>query len=284
MPTTSTLEELKAEFRLSYHLDALHACHELVGLAGRDVLEVGGSLPDELVRGHYGARTWYAIDDATRYRSFASRAGELTATAEPTPIEAAGWEPGSRAQLDGRIQDMAPELQGRFDLIFSIATLEHVGNLPGALRTMRTALRPGGSMYLLVGPIWSSYRGYHIYPDYFPESGDRTRRLLETLRPWQHLAQNRPEMHASLRAEFGEEFAEVVTASMYESTRLNHLFAEEYFMLFQSQGLHVKHLVPWATGPEVDRSLLPEVRRRHPCFTRFEWDGFNCLLERPPGS
>ncbi len=152
--------------------------------------------------------------------------------------------------------------------------------MPGALQRMRMALKPGGQLFLLAGPIWAGHRGHHLYPRGFPDDPGRVTKLLSFLRPWQHLAQTQSEMFRDLLPAFGQEFSEVVVGSIYESTRLNRLFTEEYLLQFQTHGLQVQKLIPWVTGPEVDRGLLEEARRRHPAFREFEWEGFNCLLKR----
>jgi hypothetical protein len=67
MPLTQDqVPALQARFGLGYHLPYLIQGQEIVGLSGMRVLEVGGSLPRELVIDTLGATQWVALE-ALRY-------------------------------------------------------------------------------------------------------------------------------------------------------------------------------------------------------------------------
>jgi SAM-dependent methyltransferase len=51
---------------------------------------------------------------------------------------------------------------GRFDVVFSIATMEHVQNIEAAYREATRLARPGGVIYVLAAPLWNSRRGHHL--------------------------------------------------------------------------------------------------------------------------
>lgn len=61
-----------------------------------------------------------------------------------------------------------------YDLVFSVATLEHVHNLESAFSEIFRVTKPGGLIYCAAAPLWNSYEGHHIY-GLFPEF------------PWIHL-------------------------------------------------------------------------------------------------
>lgn len=67
--------------------------------------------------------------------------GRLTATLEHAGTEVTSPLPG---ELDEERPLSAPHSEGEFDLIASIAALDTVNDLPGALIHMRNALAPGG--------------------------------------------------------------------------------------------------------------------------------------------
>lgn len=50
----------------------------------------------------------------------------------------------------------------QFDVAFSVATMEHVGNIESAYREMIRLVRPGGTVYVLAAPLWNSRRGHHL--------------------------------------------------------------------------------------------------------------------------
>lgn len=63
---------------------------------------------------------------------------------------------------------------GTFDLVFSIATLEHVANPAAVINEMLRVTRPGGIVYVQAGPLYHSPYGHHMF-SYFADE------------PWIHL-------------------------------------------------------------------------------------------------
>jgi hypothetical protein len=55
------MEALRERFRLSYHVPYVSVADKMVGLSGKDVLEVGGSLPADFVLETVGVRSWVAV-------------------------------------------------------------------------------------------------------------------------------------------------------------------------------------------------------------------------------
>jgi len=52
---------------------------------------------------------------------------------------------------------------GSVDLIFAIATLEHIGDITATISAARRLLKRGGVLYLQGCPMWTSPRGHHIW-------------------------------------------------------------------------------------------------------------------------
>ncbi len=277
MSTQRSFAEVARELGLTYQADALLYFAQRIPLLDRRVLEVGGSTPPEMGIDVLGARTWICVDDITRYRKLKTGVGaqhlaDLTGAGLPER----GW-----GVHDGRIQDIPEHFRGQFDVVLSIATLEHVTELPRALRRMNEALVPGGTMAHAVGPIWSGPRGHHVFPGYFKEFGERSADFCGWLRPWQHLLYTVPQMFPATRARYGSAFAEVAMHSIYESNRLNRLHAEEYLLYFESMGFETPRVDGHSLGAQAgDLSLLPGVRARFPMFSLFEWDGFSAVSRK----
>lgn len=51
---------------------------------------------------------------------------------------------------------------GRYDVVFSIATMEHVQKIEAAYCEAVRLARPGGLIYVLAAPLWNSRRGHHL--------------------------------------------------------------------------------------------------------------------------
>ncbi len=50
-----------------------------------------------------------------------------------------------------------------FDLVISISTFEHIGDVPAALAEIRRVLRPGGKALITFEPIWTCAYGHHLH-------------------------------------------------------------------------------------------------------------------------
>src|SRR5271167_1853483 len=64
-------------FGLSYHVSYAFSCAQSVSFAGKDVLEVGGSLPPGFVFDILAAKTWTAIETPD-YEDSLAEAGGIT--------------------------------------------------------------------------------------------------------------------------------------------------------------------------------------------------------------
>ena len=73
-----------------------------------------------------------------------------------------------------------------FDLVYSVATLEHVHRIDPAFREMARVTARGGFIYCVASPLWNSSQGHHR-GDLFAEF------------PWIHLRRNREEILAYAR-------------------------------------------------------------------------------------
>ncbi len=79
MLTESNIAECQAKFHLSYHVTFARICQDLVGFEGKDVLEVGGSLPPEFVFDYLHVKSWSAIETPD-YEESLKDAGGLSHT------------------------------------------------------------------------------------------------------------------------------------------------------------------------------------------------------------
>lgn len=68
-----------------------------------------------------------------------------------------------------------------FDLVYSVATMEHVPDIEKGFAEMARVTKPGGWIYSVASPLWNSPYGHHK-PDLFQEH------------PWIHLLHDRDEI------------------------------------------------------------------------------------------
>ncbi len=62
-----------------------------------------------------------------------------------------------RGSIEGCVLESAS-----FDLVFSIATMEHVHNIQAGFREMARLTKPGGLIYSMAAPLWHSRTGHHL--------------------------------------------------------------------------------------------------------------------------
>ena len=281
-------QELKSQFELTYQVDCLERAARDDNLGGRRVLEIGGSLPERLVLDHYGAAAWTSVDHRSAYSS--AMGGEARVPPRATVLESDSLpaRDGHYVAYDGDAKSLPPSFDGAFDVVFSIAAFEHIADLASALQRMYAALRPGGVLLPHVGPVWSGFRGHHIFSGHLkhlgPGNAEKTDDLLDRLVPWQHLIMGPTETQAWLTARYGADYAAAAVDWIYESPRINRLSFDDYRRLFAETGfLGIDRLRP--SGAPVPagwlETLAPLLAIRHPGRTSFEIDCFWATLKRP---
>jgi SAM-dependent methyltransferase len=113
-----------------------------VSLSGKDVLEVGGSVPPAEM-GVEPCKSWKSINISSRYGS-----GEVLPR----------W-------YEERIMSVTkmdfPD--NSFDAVFSSNCFEHVDDIRKAFSEIYRVLKPGGIFFTIFGPIWSGPVGHHTW-------------------------------------------------------------------------------------------------------------------------
>lgn len=262
------------KFKLDYHVPYALACEEAVGIRGKRVLEVGGSLPEGFVLGALGAKAWLALEE-TDYYAAAAFAEPRLAGAKALAKVARG--DGYRIAR-GRIEDLPPKFFGQFDLVFSIAAFEHLLRLPQALVSMHQALRPGGKLFAIFSPVWSSVAGHHLHG-----VKDKQGRVFDfrssPIPPWGHLLMTPPALHRHLLAHTDPDTAAEIVYHVYHAPSINRLFTEDYVDHFGQSPFKVESLegvFPAAVPP----ATLAELKRLHPGRGHFANTGIKAILAK----
>lgn len=226
-------EQLKTKYKLTYHVDCLERMRSAGAIGGARVLEVGGTLPSSLVIDAYGAASWTSVDLVAEYSKMLGLKKSLEQSLSSTsmPAKAGQW-----ISYDGRASALPTTFYHSFDACVSIAAFEHVLNLDDTLAAIRQALAPSGRLFAQVGPIWSSWRGHHVFPDYYAPHQEQTKDMLSRMVPWQHLIMNETEFETWLKKLYEPEFALIVSSSVYRSKRLNRLMFADYLSAFKKAG------------------------------------------------
>jgi SAM-dependent methyltransferase len=152
------LERLAQKYSLqNYHVAYLERFMTLCDVRGKDVLEVGGAMPREIALDFLGARSWTALESM----AYHGHDGILNQRdrLERQNVFSSG---GLYRYYSQNVENLSEDHHNAYDLIFSIACFEHIHRLPLALDVMLRVLRPGGELFSLFAPVWSSMIGAHL--------------------------------------------------------------------------------------------------------------------------
>ncbi len=280
------VEQLKKKYGLSYHINFALLAEEFVGLKGKRVLEVGGSLPSELAIKDLGAAQWLALEEPDYWDESLST-GLTQGT--PPPLT------GNREKLKdatpeklvehnllfGRIEDLPAALHNHFDTVFSIAAFEHIAKLPQALDQMHAALLPGGKLFSLFSPIWSAHDGHHI-PALMDKNGNSFDFGNPPFPAWAHLLMRPMEMYDHLMGTYDDRaFAQQVVYYVYSSSHINRFFLEDYIEMVRRSAFTVLQATPVFPRP-VPQLIQEKLQALHPGRQNFSSNGVLLVLQKKP--
>jgi SAM-dependent methyltransferase len=281
-PVKDRVARLQAEHRLSYQIPTLLEAEALVGLRGKRVLEVGGSLPAGLVLDELGAAQWIGIEEMSYWDEFPTGT-QLTrpidrSNMKLTEVTDASVLPRHGVLLGG-VEHLPPSLHGQFDVVFSVAAFEHLLALPLALDRMFEALRPGGRVFSKFSPIWSAHDGHHL-PSLLDASGRTFNFHSSPIPPWGHLLLRPPQLLQHLRAHTDFDTAAKIVYYVYNSPRINRLFTEDYLMYLDASRFKLD-VVNGTYAKQVPATVAADLGRLHPGRKLFANNGLVLALTRP---
>ena len=133
---------------LNYQHRELILFHARVDLRGKSLLEIGGSLPNDLLFDYLGIDSYINIE-STDYIEAESGSAY---SAKHSDHERRQTIFCNAEEIDKKVN---PE---SIDSVFSVACFEHIYDLPSALEACHTCSKKGGTLYSFFAPIYSQIR------------------------------------------------------------------------------------------------------------------------------
>lgn len=245
--TESTISECQTKFNLSHHVPYAHVCQELIGFEGKDVLEVGGSLPREFVFDYLNVKSWSAIETPD-YESALMEVGGLshqgTIIHELNDRSNLSFQNRKLADYNfflENIENLPSEYYDKYDLVFSTAAFEHILKFPSALEKMFHALKPEGQLFSMFSPIWSACDGHHL-PKITDQQGTAFDVGSSPIPPWGHLLMKPSDLCRHLNKLTDEETANSIVYFVYNSPHINRFFTEDYVEFIEQSLFRVRRI------------------------------------------
>jgi SAM-dependent methyltransferase len=284
MLTEQQLEGCKSKFKLSYHIYYAKTCQDLVGFADKDVLEVGGSLPPEFVFDYLGAKTWTGVETPDYEKSLAEIGGlthQGTIIKNIDQLSDLSFKHKQNQRYNfylDNIENLPETYYCQYDLIFSIATFEHIHKLPQALDKMFFALKPGGKVFTIFCPIWSAHDGHHL-PEITDKQGNNYNFANSPIPPWGHLLMTRGEMTKYLHEKIDKETADQMIYYVYQSNHINRYFTEDYFNALELS-LFTTNKLELIFPMKINNSIEEQLKILYPKNNYFANNGILAVLEK----
>ena len=200
------------------HRKYLTWANRTVGLAGKDVLEIGGCSPVAEIQ-RLSPRSWVCFNlDRPAVDAFNRDAGQQ------------GCANFSAAARNAATID----LPARYSVAYSINAFEHIADLRTTLEKVRRSLVPGGVLFTVFGPIWSSDVGHHLS---IPTDQGPIGMFDGVLEPWEHLTSTPEQIYARINPRLGPKIAHRVVEYVFNYPDLNRLSEADYEKLLRECGL-----------------------------------------------
>ncbi len=282
--TESNFSECQTKFNLRYHVPFAYWCQELVGFEGKDVLEVGGSLPKEFVLDYLHVKSWSAIETP----DYDLALQEVGGSHHPSTIRNRNNSSQNMTFYNRKlgkynlflenIENLPSDYYEKFDLIFSIAAFEHIQKFPAALDKMFLALKPSGKLFSIFSPIWSAINGHHL-----PKITDRQGRVFDyhdsPIPPWGHLLMRPSELCNSLYQVTDKSTANLITYYVYNSPQINRFFTEDYIDFFGNSSFYIEQL-ELIFADKISKNIQEKLQWLYPGRKHFANNGILAILDK----
>jgi hypothetical protein len=258
-----------------YQIAALAELLQRTSLAGKRVLEVGGSnLPRALVLAHLGAKEWISVDIIEEGSYQLEQQGSHYRTEGINDLKLASQLIGSRSYLilNGKIEDATDLSSSYFDVVVSITSFEHILAIPSALATMQHVKTSQAYVFSYHGPIWSSYCGHHVWVDDEIHFNNHA-----AIPAFDHLLCDPPEMFEKLIKRYDRKRAEQAVLQIYHLPRINRLFYEDYCAYFTLANFSAIETTAYGRTL-VEDAVQTALEQRHPGHHEFSAYGMIAWL------
>lgn len=219
----------------------------------KKVLEVGGYTKYEITQS-LNVKSWYCIDPLYRGVYIHSDAFKV---------------------FQASILDF--DVNEKFDTIIATNSFEHVNGLAAGIEHMYSLLNDGGKVSALLGPIWSCYKGHHVW--YTQENGEIINFNNIKLDDWAHLLYSQEEIKEQLLKNYDEKSASDISSWIFETDFLNKMFYDDYKKLIESSKFNILEFRDWHKS-KIPSSKIQKILEEKYNRKNFSTVSIKMLLEK----
>lgn len=237
-----------------WELNHVNDFKKLYDFKGKNVLEIGGKLPKHFVN-TFGVKSWTSID-----------------------LVNGNFQDENYREIQGNIADYNFE-ENTFDLVFSTNCFEHIINLEAAFLNMHKALKPGGLLSALFGPIWSGNIGHHIYLIH-----PRTNEIIYfndcPIPEWSHLYFSHEQLIEILKTKFTDDIIDEIIEQTFFRNDKNRLFYEDYIRIINNSEFNINELRNWHEPINPPEEIQKIMEEKHPNKKNFSTRSLKIILQK----
>lgn len=187
----------------------------LVDIVGKDILEVGGCFPKDIIFKH-GINKWVSVDPKIPFevceKQYVALKGEILC-------------------FDSKDES--------FDIIFSANAFQYLPNFKQTMAYLHRLLKDKGRLFAHFGPIWSSPDG-SSFENLILSNGQVINFWENNILPkWYHLLYSECELRKIISNYFSQEDTKKIIDFIFHSSQLNRLFLNDYIEIFKATGFKI---------------------------------------------
>lgn len=239
--------------------DYFNVFKHVVDLTDKAVLEIGGSIPFELIAPTKVLR-WVSTD--INYKRLCK-----SNAAKPPVWYKVIINDGSKMAFK----------DSSFDLVYSINTFEHVLDLESCIDNIYRVLSPGGLFFSKFAPIWSSSTGHHtwVWHNGKPVTFDD-----DIIPDWYHLCYKEKELIKLLKKKYNTELSKKIINYIFHSKDLNRLTDKDFESTLFKNAFKKIFFYRIRSRHQPENDLLHKINRHYPGINDPRTMGYIFLLSK----
>lgn len=214
----------------------MNDCLEKNLFSGKRVLEVGGNIPKEITE-KLEVKSWDCVD--------------------PVFKETVQYGENYR-HIKASILDYEPD--DSYDFVIATNSFEHIHGLKDGIDNIYRIMKKGAILSSLLGPIWSSYKGHHVWA----KENENLITFDELKMPdWAHLLYSKEELIQMLNKNYTPALSQKIAKQMTDWKFLNKLFYDDYLQIINNSRFKKIEFRDWHTSKFPTAEIQKKLEERH---------------------